>query len=89
MPNDGDMVNPEDVDICGKLPEITEDSAWYEVQCHKTGQVVIIQHNKIDGDLSVCEVEVYEVEGPENSKWFYKKYCTKVLAICIIMSHCD
>ena len=60
MPKDGDVVDPAGVDVCGTLPENTTSGAWYEVECRKTGPVVIIQHQNKYGILSICEIEVYE-----------------------------
>ena len=60
MPSNGDTVNPADVDVCGNLPENAESGKWFEVECCKTGRVVIIQHQNKERILSLCEVEVYE-----------------------------
>ena len=53
MPNDADLIDPADVYVCGTLPRNTEENKWYEVECHKTGSVVIIQHQNKTAVLSV------------------------------------
>ena len=71
MPKNGNAVDPADVDVCGILPENTT-SGWYEVECRKTGPVVIIQHQNKSGILSICEIEVYE-----HGKVYQSEKCLK------------